>query len=564
MYRAKDSILGREVAVKILTAEGARDADTKARFLQEARMAGNITHDNIIRIHDYGEQGGRPYIVMEFLTGEDLAKAIKNGHTGDLASRLRIAVQIARALGHVHQQGIIHRDIKPENIHIDTTGRVRLMDFGIAKAKDMNLTRTGFAVGTPYYMAPEQVLGKPVTGQADVYAFALVMYELLTGSKGVAGDSVERLFFLIISEPLDLEPMRRAQVPEPLVQFVARCAAKKAEERPNGFPEVVETLEGFLRSLAMGGPLTGPVAGLSEGKPMTSPVTGPVTGPAAVPAGKSRVGLWVAVGGLVLALVAGGVWMLTPRVEKTGEVAGPKATPSPPVSTPAPRVLEASVDDPAGDLVLVAEGEYLAGADRKRVSLPAFYIDKTEVTNAVYARFAAETSRPLPEGFSAGKAELPVVNVTLEDARAFCRWAGKRLPNAAEWEKSARGSGGFNYPWGDEPAAVRANVANHPTLKGRGLVAGTRLPEGASPYGALHMTGNAWELVDEPVTPSIRAIESFKGLKPAATGAEPWTMMKGASFRSPVEEGVTYEFVAVPVRFHAPDVGFRCAKDPQR
>ena len=125
--------------------------EAKARFLEEARMAGNITHDNVISIYDFGEdEQHRPFMVMEFLRGEDLRHAIKNGHTGDLKDKLKIALQIARALEYIHTQKIIHRDIKPENVHINAAGVVKLMDFGIAKteglAHDARRLRAGHAV----------------------------------------------------------------------------------------------------------------------------------------------------------------------------------------------------------------------------------------------------------------------------------------------------------------------------------------------------------------------------------------------------------------------------------
>src|ERR1039457_3624617 len=206
VYRAQDTVIGRTVAVKILTPTGSWDPEAKERFLAEARMAGNIAHENVITIYDFGEdeQHGL-FMVMEFLRGEDLRHAIKNGHTGDLTSKLKIALPVARALQYIHGLKIIHRDIKPENVYITAAGVVKLMDFGIAKAEGLSMTRSGMVLGTPTYMAPEQVNGKEITEQVDVYAFGLLLFELLSGSKPVSGDTMERVFYSILKEPLNLE-----------------------------------------------------------------------------------------------------------------------------------------------------------------------------------------------------------------------------------------------------------------------------------------------------------------------------------------------------------------------
>jgi eukaryotic-like serine/threonine-protein kinase len=247
VYRATDSVLGRRVAIKLLTDEAMADPEARDRFLQEARLASNIQHENIIAIYDFGEdqvEGGqvRPYMVMEFVEGESLRTAIEGGRAGDIPERLRIARQAAKALEHIHTRKVIHRDIKPENIHIDRMGKVRLMDFGIASATGVNDSKTGKTAGTPFYMSPEQVLGVDVTIQADIYSFGIVLYELFTGKKPFQGAKVEEIFEQILHNPVDTQPLIDAAVPARVIGAIQRCTSKKLIERPATLAPVVEDL----------------------------------------------------------------------------------------------------------------------------------------------------------------------------------------------------------------------------------------------------------------------------------------------------------------------------------
>jgi serine/threonine protein kinase len=193
VYRARDTVLGRTVALKILTVAASADKPTKDRFLLEARLSSGIAHDNIVTTYDYGEEDGRPFMVMEFLVGQTLRQAIAANTLPDIPGRVRIALQVARALERVHALDVLHRDVKPDNVHLDANGRAKLMDFGIAKTQQVSLTRTGFTLGTPHYMAPEMLTGQPATPQVDVYSFGIMLFELLCGRKPIDADTVERI-----------------------------------------------------------------------------------------------------------------------------------------------------------------------------------------------------------------------------------------------------------------------------------------------------------------------------------------------------------------------------------
>src|SRR5579872_157841 len=506
VYRARDTVIERAVVVKILTEESSADPESKARFLHEAKIAGGIQHENIVSVFDYGEHGGRPYIVMEYLEGEDLRGAIREGHTGSLANRLRIAASIAAALDYVHERGIIHRDIKPENVHIAKNGKVKLMDFGIAKTANLSLTRTGMAMGTPYYMAPEQVTGRAATPLIDVYAFGMLFYELLTGVRGIQGDTMEQLFYQIMNQPLDPAALENAGAPPAIRDLIVRCTAKAAEQRPQSLREVIEVLRRAT-----------PSGNVASGATMRTLVTTPAPSPAPAPqpaaprkpfAGRPVV--LSLVGVIAVIAIAAAIYLWAHRVQ---------AIPG---------------------MIYYPGGAFPFGPDDKPVNLGPFYIDETEVSNADFAEFCRATGCAPPTGAP----DLPVVRVTIAQARAYAQWKGRRLPTAQEWERAARGVDAMRYPWGKGNDPKRANVLDNPTLANHALMpvrSFAKLPE-------YQMAGNAWEMIDTPATP------------PAPGGGERWIQIRGGSYNTPLSAAVTYTYRSIPESFSGPDIGFRCAK----
>jgi len=246
VYRARDTNLGRTVAFKILTEAGLADDTAKSRMQEEARVAGGLTHENVIAFYDYGEESGRPFLVMEYFEGETLREALRGGRAGDLRKRLLIARQVANALAYVHSKRIIHRDVKPDNIRIDTSGNIKLMDFGVAKSGELSLTASGFTVGTPYYMAPEQIRGAKPTHLVDIYAFGVVLFELLTETRPFEAPTPSEIFDLILSRPLDTRPLVRLGAPSSLVDLIRAATDKDPAQRPQDFGTLVVRIDEIL------------------------------------------------------------------------------------------------------------------------------------------------------------------------------------------------------------------------------------------------------------------------------------------------------------------------------
>ena len=295
VYRARDERLKRDVAVKVLPASYSQDADRLRRFEQEAQAAGALNHPNITAVYDLGSHGGAPYIVTELLEGETLRARMSGGAIA-VRKATDYAIQVAKGLAAAHEKGIVHRDLKPENLFLTNDGRVKILDFGLAKltqnenegAQQTNLptaaaTEPGVVMGTLGYMSPEQVKGKPADQRSDIFSFGAILYEMLSGARAFHRDSAaETMSAILREEPPDLSATNKSVQPG-LERIVRHCLEKNPEERFYSTRDVAFDLEAL--------------SGLSS-----SGAVAAAAGPSVMRRGVPAI---VAVLGLVVAAVAG-------------------------------------------------------------------------------------------------------------------------------------------------------------------------------------------------------------------------------------------------------------------
>jgi beta-lactam-binding protein with PASTA domain/tRNA A-37 threonylcarbamoyl transferase component Bud32 len=247
IYRATDAQLGREVAVKVLHPEYGRDPAFVARFKQEAQSAASLSHPNIVGVYDFGTDADGPYIVMELVDGEDVATLL--ARNGPLPPRqaARLAAEVAHALAAAHARGIVHRDVKPGNVLVSSDGRVKVTDFGIARAwADARLTLPGVTLGSVHYFSPEQALGEQATEASDIYSLGIVLYELLSGRRPWEGDSAAAVAMARISAPPPLVSAVRPNVPPVLEEIDRRALSPDPAARFASAQAMADALEAFL------------------------------------------------------------------------------------------------------------------------------------------------------------------------------------------------------------------------------------------------------------------------------------------------------------------------------
>jgi len=248
VYKGFDPFIKRLVAIKTCTSP---DETIRDRYFREAEIAGRLDHPHIVRIFDFGIEGGTPYLVQEFLAGSDLDHKIDGSEFVPYPERLLYLIHIARGLSYAHGRGVIHRDIKPANIRILDDGTAKIMDFGVAKLQhcDHRLTEDGMTVGTAAYLAPEQLEGKETDGRTDIFSFGVLAYELLTGRRPFDQDNISATLYAILHD--DPRPMRLPATicPEAIQQLILDCLEKHPDGRPADFSTVLRRLEAIRRGM---------------------------------------------------------------------------------------------------------------------------------------------------------------------------------------------------------------------------------------------------------------------------------------------------------------------------
>ena len=527
VYKAYDTRLESYVAIKVIRSEKFTIENTARalkRFQIEAKKMAQLNHPNIVKVMDYGEFEGAPYLVMPYLPGGTLKQ--KLGLQLSWEEAISLLIPIVEALEYAHCEGLIHRDIKPSNILITKSGKPMLSDFGVAKVLEsketLDLTTTGMGIGTPEYMSPEQAEGSKVDERSDIYSLGIILYELLTGRKPFVADTPMAVMVKQIQDPLPQPSQFMKDLPVEIEQVLFKMLTKEPAERYQDMDEVKVKLEKLFASKEQLKKHIAPVSTVLESSLINNSTlkefpSVPVDSSAIPSKGKEygankifnsmTKAIWIAIGASAVVIISLAVYSYIQNNRVTN-ILKPKPSLVPKeniISSPKTSFTKFSPND--GTLmVYVPAGEFSMGYENGEgdespvhsVFLDSYYIDQTEVSNTKYAHCVAANACTEPRSFTDSHYgdtqydNFPVINVDWYQANSYCIWVERYLPSEAQWEKAARGTDGCIYPWGnDEPDSELVNFNKY---KGDATPVNSYF-QGVSPYGVLNMAGNVREWV---------------------------------------------------------------------
>jgi formylglycine-generating enzyme required for sulfatase activity/predicted Ser/Thr protein kinase len=520
VYAATDTKLERKVALKVLdAADVGQDAAYKARLLREAKIAARVEHERIARVYDVGDHEGVGFVEMEYVQGSTL-RTWMAGRRVSAAETVDIAVQIAEGLAALHASGVIHRDLKPENVMLTAQGKIKLLDFGLARAAAapsdhgpaagrpvFDGASIAAASGTPGYMAPEQCAGKPIDERVDVFALGVILYELVTGERLFRGDTVGAVIETTLSWTPDLSNEAWHGVPVELRNYTARMLARDPDQRfANGGAVLAELVQLSNETSRNRVGLPGAVVHDQLGKAQTQ-LAPRRFGLGRVRRGVARRSVEVA------CAVAAVVFVVMPRAQPVAPPVAPPGMALIDVGTIDVGMDPGKIDDECAQIGSACpRKEIQEETPRIEVTVAPFFLDQTEVTNEKlvrmlnqlaasitvvqdkddhYPRFVSRHQagkdviladlydrsgdRNRDSGIELvgvsqfrvrpGSAQLPASLISWDGAKLYCEYLGKRLPTETEWEAAARGRDDRRFPWGNAlPRCNEVVIPNDGTI----------------------------------------------------------------------------------------------------